>query len=78
MNLNKDMIRASIKDALDENPALFSDRINTILGVKVDDALQTKRWKCLMSGLMILSPLRTRKRNNTDDFNHRSNGREFY
>lgn len=56
MNLNKDMIRASIKDALDENPALFSDRINTILGVKVDDALQTKKMEVSNEWLNDIEP----------------------
>ena len=46
-----DTIRASIEDAVNENPSEMADKINTVLYAKVADALKTKKMEVSNSWL---------------------------
>ena len=49
--MTKDTIKSAIEDALDENPSDFSDKINSVLAAKMQDALKTKKMEVSNSWL---------------------------
>jgi hypothetical protein len=52
----KETIRNSIKDALDEDPNSFAEKINAVLAAKVQDALMTKKMEVSNSWLNDIEP----------------------
>jgi hypothetical protein len=55
----KDTIRDALSDALGENPSDMTDKINSVLYAKVEDALKTKKMEVSNRWLNDIQPSET-------------------
>jgi hypothetical protein len=52
----KDVIQDAIHDAIEENPSEMQDKINAVLGAKVQDAMLTKKMEISNKWLNDIEP----------------------